>query len=177
MMQDADRNRDSISAKDAEVQEAKAALFEMLEKVGNLVHDSEPISKDEFNIIILVLINLGKQRCELYRVEPKLKNHVELVELLGIADLKKGANVAGGRGYYLKRVGVCLNQALINFGLYFLEKKGYTALHTPFFMRKYIMAKCAQLAQFDEELYKVTYERFAYLIACLHTYLGDLTYK
>lgn len=24
------------------------------------------------------------------RVEPKLKNHVELVELLGIADLKKG---------------------------------------------------------------------------------------
>lgn len=28
-------------------------------------------------------------------------------------------------------------------------------LHTPFFMRKEIMAKCAQLAQFDEELYKV----------------------
>lgn len=24
------------------------------------------------------------------RMEPKLKNHVELVELLGIADLKKG---------------------------------------------------------------------------------------
>ncbi|GJZ10449.1 seryl-tRNA synthetase [Tanacetum coccineum] len=47
MMQDADRNRDSISAKDAEVQEAKAALFEKLEKVGNLVHDSVPVSKDE----------------------------------------------------------------------------------------------------------------------------------
>lgn len=48
-----------------------------------------------------------------------------------------------------------LNQALINFGLDFLEKREYTALQTPFFMRKDIMAKCAQLAQFDEELYKV----------------------
>lgn len=27
------------------------------------------------------------------RVEPKLKNHVELVELLEIADLKKGRNI------------------------------------------------------------------------------------
>jgi hypothetical protein len=27
------------------------------------------------------------------RVEPKLKNHVDLVDLLGIADLKKGLNL------------------------------------------------------------------------------------
>ncbi|CAL5419020.1 unnamed protein product [Camellia sinensis] len=54
----------------------------------------------------------------------------------------------------MKGGGVRLNQALINFGLDFVEKRGYTALQTPFFMRKDIMAKCAQLAQFDEELYK-----------------------
>lgn len=63
--------------------------------------------------------------------------------------------MAGGRGFYLKGAGVRLNQALINFGLDFLEKRGYTELQTPFFMKKDIMAKCAQLAQFDEELYKV----------------------
>lgn len=65
--------------------------------------------------------------------------------------------MAGGRGFYLKGAGVRLNQALINLGLDFLEKRGYTELQTPFFMRKDIMAKCAQLAQFDEELYKVTF--------------------
>lgn len=68
-----------------------------------------------------------------------------------------GANVAGGRGFYLKGDGARLNQALINFGLDFLEKKGYTSLQAPFFMRKDIMAKCAQLGQFDEELYKVSW--------------------
>jgi len=41
------------------------------------------------------------------------------------------------------------------FGLNFLAERGYTALHTPFFIKKDIMSKCAQLAQFDEELYKV----------------------
>lgn len=74
-----------------------------------------------------------------------------------------GADIAGGRGFYLKGDGVRLNQALINFGLDFLDKREYTLLHTPFFMRKDIMSKCAQLAQFDEELYKVKLSKFHYL--------------
>ena len=57
-MQDADRNKDSIAAKDAEVQEAKALLFEKLEKVGNLVHDSVPVSKDEVGMIIIFFLFL-----------------------------------------------------------------------------------------------------------------------
>ncbi|KAI5656660.1 hypothetical protein M9H77_25453 [Catharanthus roseus] len=151
MIKSTDENKQSTAKKDAEVQEARSVLYKKLETIGNLVHDSVPVSNDEANNA--VIRTWGEKRSE-----PKLKNHVELVELLGIADTKKGANVAGGRGFYLKGDGVRLNQALINFGLDFLEKRGYTALHTPFFMRKDIMAKCAQLAQFDEELYKVTGE-------------------
>ncbi|PQQ09220.1 serine--tRNA ligase [Prunus yedoensis var. nudiflora] len=139
VIKDTEENKRLAAEKEVEVREALTQLNSKLEVIGNLVHDSVPISNDE-------------------RMEPKLKNHVELVELLGIADLKKGAEVAGGRGFYLKGAGVRLNQALINLGLDFLEKRGYTELQTPFFMRKDIMAKCAQLAQFDEELYKVTGE-------------------
>lgn len=139
-----------IADKEKEVQEAKDALYSRLPTIGNLVHDSVPVNDNEdFNAVIRAW---GEKR-----VEKKLRNHVDLVELLGIADLKKGADVAGGRGFYLKGDGVRLNQALINFGLEFLEKRGYTALQTPFFMRKDVMAKCAQLAQFDEELYKVSF--------------------
>ena len=62
--------------------------------------------------------------------------------------------MAGGRGFYLKDEGVLLNLALINYGLAFLRKRGFKPMQTPFFMRKETMGKCAQLAQFDEELYK-----------------------
>ncbi|XAR63610.1 Serine--tRNA ligase [Bertholletia excelsa] len=148
MIKSTEENKQLTANKDAEAQEARAALYAKLEIIGNLVHDSVPVSDDEANNAIIH--SWGEKR-----LEPKLKNHVDLVELLGIADTKKGANVAGGRGFYLKGDGVLLNQALINFGLQFLGKKGYDALQTPFFMRKDIMAKCAQLAQFDEELYKL----------------------
>ncbi|TXG65532.1 hypothetical protein EZV62_006807 [Acer yangbiense] len=151
MIKKSEEIRQTSDDKGAEVREAENTLKSKLEIVGNLVHDSVPVDNDEANNA--VIRTWGEKR-----VEPKLKNHVELVELLGIADLKKGADIAGGRGFYLKGDGVRLNQALINFGLDFLEKREFTALQTPFFMRKEIMAKCAQLAQFDEELYKVTGE-------------------
>ncbi|KAG9457943.1 hypothetical protein H6P81_002451 [Aristolochia fimbriata] len=151
MIKNTDENKQLTAKKEIEVNEARAVLYSKLETIGNLVHDSVPVSNDEGNNAIAR--SWGEKR-----MEGKLRNHVELVQLLGIADLVKGADVAGGRGFYLKGAGVLLNQALINFGLAFLAKRGYEPLQTPFFMRKDIMAKCAQLAQFDEELYKVTGE-------------------
>ena len=55
--------------------------------------------------------------------------------------------VAGGRGYYLMNEGCLLNQALVSYAMAFLFKRGYTPVQTPFFMRKTIMAQCAQLSQ------------------------------
>jgi seryl-tRNA synthetase len=55
----------------------------------------------------------------------------------------------------LQGAAVFLEQAIINLALRMLYDKGYTALYTPFFMRKEIMQEVAQLQQFDEELYKV----------------------
>ncbi|XP_078430837.1 seryl-tRNA synthetase / serine-tRNA ligase [Wolffia australiana] len=175
MIKSTDENKRLAALKEAEVQEAKSAMDKRLETIGNLVHDSVPVSDDEANNA--VVRSWGERR-----LEDNLKNHVELVELLGIADLVKGASVAGGRGFYLKGAGLLLNQALINFGLQFLVKRNYEPMQTPFFMRKDIMGKCAQLSQFDEELYKVTGEgEDKYLIAtaeqplCAY-HLGDRVY-
>ncbi|CAN1219344.1 Serine--tRNA ligase, cytoplasmic [Linum perenne] len=159
LVQSTNDNKLQTASKEKEVQEAKATLYAKLETVGNLIHDSVPVSKDEADN--KMIRNWGEKRTGM-----KFKSHVDLVELLGIADLKKGADIAGSRGYYLKGDGVLLNQALINYGLAFLRQRKYTPLQTPFFMTKDIMAKCAQLAQFDEELYKVTGEgEDKYLIA------------
>ncbi|VAH87748.1 unnamed protein product [Triticum turgidum subsp. durum] len=153
----------------------QTTLDAKLVTIGNLVHESVPISGDEANNAI---VRTWGER----RLEENLKNHVDLCLMLDIASLDKGADVAGGRGFFLKGNGVLLNQALINFGLTFLRIRGFTPMQTPFFMRKEIMAKCAQLAQFDEELYKVTGDGDdKYLIAtseqplCAY-HLGDRIY-
>ncbi|PKI59745.1 hypothetical protein CRG98_019848 [Punica granatum] len=60
-------------------------LKSRFETIGNLVHDSVPISDDETNNA--VIRTWGEKR-----VKAKLKNHVELIELLDIADMKKVDN-------------------------------------------------------------------------------------
>jgi len=70
-------------------------------------------------------------------------------------DSMRGVGVCGHRGYFLKGIGVKLNYALQQYAMDWLDKRGYILLQTPFFMNKEVMAKTAQLEQFDEELYKV----------------------
>jgi seryl-tRNA synthetase len=66
-----------------------------------------------------------------------------------------GAKIVGHRGYFLTNDGVDLNQALVSYGLDFLRKREFKKVQPPFMMNKDVMAKTAQLDQFDEELYKV----------------------
>ena len=162
-----------IKAAEEEEKAVAEALDAALLPIGNLVHDTVPISNDEANNVIVRQI--GEPRIPRSedvdsgsgeKKKEKLWNHVDLVLLLDIAILDKGTDVAGSRGYYLKNEGVLLNQALINFALQFGVGRGYSPMQTPFFMQKNVMAQCAQLSQFDEELYKVTGEgEEKYLIA------------
>lgn len=69
----------------------------------------------------------------------------------------KGVKVAGNRGYFLKGNGLLLNQALIAYGMQFLVARQHTPIQTPFFMNKDVMAATAQLEDFDEQLYKVSF--------------------
>ena len=70
-------------------------------------------------------------------------------------DLERGSLIAGSRGYFLKGPLVLMEQAIIQLAQKHLLENDYEMISTPFFMRKEMMQKVAQLSQFDEELYKV----------------------
>ncbi|KAI9502205.1 Cytosolic seryl-tRNA synthetase [Coemansia spiralis] len=156
-----------LEAKKKELVEEEQAkdkgLRAKVNTIGNIVHDSVPVSSTEDDNAIIRTHYVGG-------VEPKhqptLRSHHEVLYLLGGYDQERGAKVAGHRGYFLTGAGVDLNLALISYGLQFLGKKNYTKIQTPYFMRREMMAKTAQLSQYDEELYKVTGEgEDKYLIA------------
>lgn len=136
--------------------EAAAGIVEKslnakLGTIGNIVHDTVPVSNNEdHNELIRTWapegVTVEKRDC--------LSHHDVLSRLDGY-EAERGVKVVGHRGYFLKRWGVFLNQALINYGLEFLAERKYIPLQTPQFMLKDMMAKTAQLEQFDEELYKV----------------------
>ena len=47
MIKSTDDNKKLTASKEAEVQDAKSSLDKLLETIGNLVHDSVPVSDDE----------------------------------------------------------------------------------------------------------------------------------
>ena len=117
--------------------------------VGNILHQSVPIGETEDHNVILR--EVGK--CKLLNFQPL--NHVELIEAIDGADTKKASDVVGSRFYYLKGDIVLLNLALMKFALDSLIKKGYTPMWTPFFIKHEIIKAAAELADFEEQLYKI----------------------
>lgn len=160
--QDATELMEQSKAAKASIQELEQREKDVIAKrdaallaIGNVVHDSVPVSDDEANNAIVR--EWGTPRTA-ESDGHEMRSHYDLVQMLDIVNLEAGASVAGARGYYLTREGPLLNQALITFALQFAYQRGFSPVHTPFFMVKDIMGECAQLAQFDEELYKVTGE-------------------
>ena len=127
---------------------------DMLKQVGNIVHESVVVSQDEDkNEIVRTWGKISDIKVD---STPGKCAHHQLLAMIDGYDPKRGQKIAGHRGYFLKGMGALLNMALVNYGMHFLTKKNYTILHTPFFMKKSIMAETCQLADFDEQLYKVT---------------------
>lgn len=140
-------------------QKADADLRFKVNQVGNIVHESVVDSMDEANNEI-VRTWKPERLSEIGQVAaatnaPATLSHHEILLRLDGYDPERGVKIVGHRGYFLRQWGVFLNQALINYGLSFLYSKGYLPLQAPVMMNKEVMAKTAQLSQFDEELYKV----------------------
>ncbi|CAE6414861.1 unnamed protein product [Rhizoctonia solani] len=140
---------EKAAAEEERVMRAKAAT------IGNLVNKEVPISQTEDDNKVLRTWHPDGPNAQVEKKTDILAHH-EVMIRLGAFDTERGSKVAGHRGFFLTDDGVDLNQALINYGLDFLRKRGYKKIQPPFFMRKDAMAKTAQLDQFDEELYKVS---------------------
>ncbi len=151
-----------IKDKIESLEKQKVEYFENREKyryiVGNILHESVPLAEtEEGNEIVRTVGDFPK-------FDFKPLNHVDLVEKAGYADTKKASEVVGSRFYYLKGDLVLLNLALMRFAIEFLQEKNYIPMWTPFFVKHEIIKAAAELADFEETLYKIQDEDL-YMIA------------
>lgn len=123
-------------------------LYNSLEKgnigrVYNMLHASVPTGEDR---IITESVNI-------HEYPNDILPHNELIEKLGIVDIKLGTKIAGHRGYILKGVGVKLNRALISYALDFLADRNYELMEPPHMMTKEALDGVTQLEDYEETLY------------------------
>jgi len=138
---------EAIQTNERNMAVAEKARNSALSEIGNLLHDSVPVNDDEEKNAVVRTWGEVDHR--------KKYSHVDLIHMIDGVEADAGAVVAGGRGYYLKGPALLMQLALVQMAVHRWVAKGYVPVYTPFFMRKEVMQQVAQLAQFDEELYKV----------------------
>ncbi len=83
-----------------------------------------------------------------------VKDHIELMTNLDMADFERGAKVAGFRGYFLKNDGVLLANAVSQLVLTHFVKKGFQPMIVPSLVRRETFLGTGYLPQGEEDLYK-----------------------
>lgn len=147
-----------ITTLEKQVNECEEKTRYYLMRIPNLLHESVPIGKDEHDNIPIRMWG------EIPKFSFPVKDHVDLGLSLDIMDVERAGKIAGARFFYLKREGVLLDMALVNFALEEMIKKGHTPIEPPFLMRRKPYEGVVALSDFEDDLYKIEDEDL-YLIA------------
>lgn len=130
---------------------ADAALEAVLKEFSNIVHPDAPVGgENDF----VVLEHVGKPR-DFAAEGMKVRDHIEIGEILQAIDIERGAKVSGSRFYYLTGHGAMLEFALIQLALEQAQKNGFIPVIPPSLVRPAAMEGTGFLGQAAENVYRL----------------------
>ncbi|MEM5777092.1 MAG: serine--tRNA ligase [Candidatus Aenigmatarchaeota archaeon] len=158
---------EKIKQLEEELTEYEEKVNWYLLRLPNILHESVPFGKDDKDNVVIKIWGKPPK----FDFEPK--NHLEILEGLGLIDLERAAKVAGAGFYYLKEDLVLLDQALQRFAIDHLRKKGFKLILPPYMLRKDAYMGVTDLDTFHDVLYKIEDEDL-YMIATAEHPLGAM---
>jgi len=132
---------------DSKSEETLKQRNEILSQIGNIIHKSVPIGKEEKDN--KVIKKWGKST----KFSFKPKTHVELIEDLDVGNFDTSAKVSGNGFYFLKGELALLNQALIRFAIDLMHKKKYKYIEPPLMLRKNILSAATDYETLKDSIY------------------------
>lgn len=162
---------EKIKSAEEEQYKLKDEVNALLTQIPNIMHKSVPSGKDASeNKVIKVA---GKPK----KFSFPIKNHVELIENLKIADFEASAKISGNGFYFIEGELALLNQALIRFTVDFMHKKGYRYIETPLMIKKYVLEAAMDVKAFEDSIYKVEGDGLCLIGTSEHSLLGRYAEK
>lgn len=142
-------------------------IKEELRQIPNVMHKDVPYGKsDEENPEI-------KRWGEHKEFSFPVKNHVEIIEKLGLADFEASARSSGNGFYYLKGDLALLNQALIQFAISKMREKKYTYIEPPLMVRREVLDAAMDADAIEQSIYAIDGdENLAMIGTAEHAILG-----
>jgi len=131
------------------LREVEASFDALMLRVPNVPADDVPEGlTDADNVVI-------KTWGEIPQFDFPLRDHVELGERLDIIDVPRAVKLAGSRTYFLKNAGVLLEQAVLQFALHHMVRKGFTPMLVPHLVKDEAMVGTAYFPGGQEQTYRL----------------------
>jgi seryl-tRNA synthetase len=148
-------------------EELKQKVNVLLLGIPNLLHESVPYGKDDKE-------NVEIRRCgKKPEFDFKPRNHLDILNNLGLIDAERAAKAAGAGFFYLKEDLALFDIALQRFTIDFLRKRGYILLEPPFMINRKAYEGMIDPTDFEMVTYKIDKEDL-YLIATSEHPLGAM---
>ena len=189
----AERNKVSKQINEAKKERNEKKVKELMARAKSIpeelkkIDENETSLKEKINLLLSLIPNIqardvpigGEKQCrEIHKFGkiPKfkfpVKNHVELLENLGLLDLKASAKLSGS-GFYLFRGELAeFERALINFMLDINTQAGFLEINPPQIANEKILFGTGNLPKFEKDLYKT--REGLYLIPTAEVVLANL---
>jgi seryl-tRNA synthetase len=167
LVKEAEQIPDKIKKLESETREIESRVTDILLRLPNMIHETVPFGTDEScNVEVRKWGNQPQ-----FTFTPR--DHIDLATKLKLIDLERAAKVTGARFYFLRGDLVKLNYALLKFALDFIEKKGYTLIQPPYFLRRDAIGGAVALSDFEEVIYKIQDEDLYLLPTAEHALLAQ----
>jgi seryl-tRNA synthetase len=140
--------KESLQKEEEELKGVLKEWHSLMLTVPNMPDMSVPEGKDESE----------NQEMKVWGDKPQFafqpKNHIEIMEALGMVDFERGTKAHGFRGYFLKADGAELSWALWNYAREFFGKRSFTPFIAPAVIKKEFFYGTGHLPRDAEDLYK-----------------------
>ena len=140
--------KEDIKTKEEKWRKTMEEWQKMMLQVPNVPDISAPAGKSDAE----------NQEVKNWGVKPEFnfepKNHIEIMNKLGMLDLERGVRAHGFRGYFLKNDGAHLSFAIWNYAIDFFTARGFSLIIPPVLNRKENFLGTGFLPEGQEDLYK-----------------------
>jgi seryl-tRNA synthetase len=131
------------------LRQIETTFAELMLQVPNVPADDVPEGNSDADNIVL------KTWGEIPEFDFPVRDHVALGEHLDIIDIPRAVNIAGARTYFLKNAAVLLEQAVVQFALQHMLRKGFTPFSVPHLVRDEAMIGTAYFPGGREQAYGI----------------------
>ncbi len=168
-----------IEEKENKLKQIEYKREKILLSIPNIVHESVPQGEDEEDNVPIKFwgkpkvwkgyLDRFKEQTKGFNVEYEVLDwkpigHADMLDVLGLGNTMKAAEVAGSRFYYIFDDLVWLDIALLLYALDFLTKNGFRVVIPPYMLRRRPYEGVTALSDFEDAIYKIEGEDL-YLIA------------